>query len=156
MAVTGLFGVATAVGYSQVSAADSLDGYPPLVQTIAEAFNLDPDEVENVIDQDREDREQEHLDALVEDGTLTEEQRAELENMHDTMRDRREELRDTDMTPEGRHEAMEELRAEMDTWAEENGIDLPHLGPRRGMGIGGGMGERHMHREMEEVETGTE
>lgn len=141
MAIVGIVGTGSLIGISQVQAAESLDDYPPIVQKIAETFNLDPDEVENVFDQDREDRRDEHLDAMVEEGTLTQEQRDLLEAKQEEMREAREEIRIKDLTQEERREAMQETHEQMEDWAEENGIDIPFLGPRGGMGMHEGYGE---------------
>jgi phosphoketolase len=141
MAVVGIVGTGSLIGLSHVQAADSLDDYPPMIQKIAETFNLDPEEIENMFDQDREERQEEHLEAMVEEGTLTQEQRDLLEAKHEEMRDARDKIRNSELTQEERHEAMQEIHEEMETWAQETGIDLPHLGPRGGMGMHEGYGE---------------
>lgn len=146
-AAIGLIGTATLLGVSAAQAEDIADEPPPIVQMIAEHFNLDQDEVASVFQQERETRRQEHLDNLVEDGVLTEEQRDLLEAKQDEMKEERDAIRDADLTPEEQHDAMQELHDEMETWAEENGIDLPMegFGPRGGMHEGFGEGDGMMH-----------
>ena len=142
MAVATL-GVVGAVGVSQVYAQDATDGTAPLIiQNLAKTFGVSEDEVKTVFDNTRDQRQDEHLDELVADGTLTQEQRDALEAKQEEMQTKREEIFNSSMTAEERRTAMQDLHDEMQTWAEDQGIDLPEMGPRGG--IRGGMGEGMM------------
>jgi hypothetical protein len=144
-AAIGIISAGTLIGANAAQAEDMADEPPPIVQRIAEAFGLDQNEVAAVFEEERQERHQEHLDNLVEDGVITEEQRTLLEEKQEEMRAEREAIRDADLTSEERHDAMEELRNEMETWAEENGIDLPMQGFGPMGGRKGGPGEGMMH-----------
>lgn len=101
------------------------------VQEFSERFNLDQSEVEQYFEEKRAEKQQmkqerksQKLDALVENGTLTQEQREALEAKlieH--------------------HEEVRALHEELKTWAEENGIDLIAIkGHKGGHGHKAGFG----------------
>lgn len=130
-------GVVGAFGISHAYAQDAKDGTAPLiVQNLAKAFGVSEDEVQTIFENTREQRKDEHLDALVEDGTLTQEQRDTLEAKQEEMQTKRKEIMDQSMTAKERHEALQDLHDEFETWAEEQGIDLSEIGP----GFGGKLG----------------
>ena len=115
--------------------------YPPMVQKLAERFNLDPEEVGSFfigeIEQKREQmklRFEEWLEKAVSEGKLTEEQKQAILTKRDELQGKREELKE--LSSEERWEAMKELKEEMKTWAEENDINLgwvyKGIGFRRG------------------------
>lgn len=114
--------------------AQDTSNYPPLVQKIADRFNLNVSDVEEVFDEERDERRAEmfalfadRLDELVSEGKLTEAQKEVILDKHEEMQDKMEELKD--LSPEERHEKMLSLHEEFKTWAEEEGIDLPLIGP---------------------------
>lgn len=78
-----------------------------------------------------EERAGDHLDSLVEEGEITEEQRQTLVEKKQEMWEAREQLRD--LSPEERKEEMSQLREEFRAWAEENGLDCPVGSGSRGM-----------------------
>lgn len=137
------FAILAGAASLQSVSAEELNNYPPMVQRLAERFGLNADEVQEEFDtmhqermQEREAQHNAQLDQLVEDGVLTQEQRDELEAMHEEFQASHENMQS--MTMEERHAAMEEHRAEMDAWAEENNVDLLLIRPEgRGMGPGG-------------------
>lgn len=129
LALAVLFG-AGVYGVTKISA-DEAGGSPSIIQKLAETFNLDETEVQGVFEAQREERMQEkqahfeeHLDQLVADGELTEEQKQAII-------DKKAEMEET----------MTAMRENMQTWAEENGIDFPIFGHgmRGGFGKGGFM-----------------
>lgn len=133
VAVVSAIAGATFVGANSASAATSGES---IVSRIAERFGVSESEVQSVVDEyrseqqaEREAAKDEHLSSLVEAGTLTEEQRAELEAFHDERHELKEELRDQDLSREEIREAMEGLRDEVEAWAEAEGIDLDELKP---------------------------
>lgn len=116
-----------------------------LIQKLVDRFNLNKDEVEETFQQHREEMQEqrkqqreEHLNQLVSEGKLTEDQKnALIAKMEENQAERaasREEFQN--MNWEERREARQEHREEMDKWLEEQGIDEDVLG-RFGKGLGG-------------------
>jgi len=107
----------------------STSQFPPLIQKIIEKFNLNPGEVQKVIDEERQERERQRLSLLeeklnqaVKDGVISEEQKkALLERWQNKWQERRQ------------------IREEERKWLEENKIDWQKLGPYLG---GKGFGKR--------------
>ena len=107
----------------------STSQFPPLIQKIIEKFNLNPTEVQKVIDEERQERERQRLSLLeeklnqaVKDGVISEEQKkALLEHWQNKWQQRRQ------------------IREEERKWFEENKIDWQKLGPYLG---GKGFGRR--------------
>jgi aryl-alcohol dehydrogenase-like predicted oxidoreductase len=129
---------------SYVSAQDSSD-YPPIVQMLAEKFNLNESDVQAVFDEEREDHHaqmqaswSERLDDLVNEGKITSDQKQAIMDKHEEMHNKMLEIQS--LEPEERHEKMRQIHDEFKTWAEEQGIDLPLLGP-----MGGGL-KRGFHK----------
>lgn len=109
--------------------AQNNDTYKPIVQRIAEKFNLNPEEVNQVFEQERKEKHQnmqlhceERLNQAVADGKMTEEQKNEILAKHAEMEQKRAEFEN--LTSEQRQEKMQEMRQEM----EENGIDFGMFG----------------------------
>jgi hypothetical protein len=107
----------------------STSQFPPLIQKIIEKFNLNPSEVQKVIDEERQEREKQRLSLLeeklnqaVKDGVISEEQKKAL---LESWQKRLEECR--------------QIRQEERKWFEENKIDWQKLGPYLG---GKGLGKR--------------
>ena len=107
----------------------STSQFPPLIQKIIEKFNLNPGEVQKVIDEERQERERQRLSLLeeklnqaVKDGVISEEQKkALLERWQNKWQECRQ------------------IREEERKWLEENKIDWQKLGPYLG---GKGFGKR--------------
>lgn len=142
--VTVLLG---AYGLSAIAAETQTDyNFPPVIQKLIEKFNLDPAKVDEVLQQDRKEKEakreamvEERLEQAVEQGKITEKQKEAIIAKKSEIQEKLEALRD--LSAEERCEAMKQLREETATWAEENGIDqrLLMFGGRRGPGHGGFM-----------------
>jgi hypothetical protein len=130
--------------------AQDSETYPPMVETLSEKFNLDKAEVQNVFTEERKKRHEERLNGLVEDGSITEEQKAVIEKHHEEMMAKRDSLLAEGKTRTEMHELMETEREEFQKWLDDQGIEMPMKGPRgdgqgqggRGNGMGMGMG-RH-------------
>ena len=124
--------------------------FPALIQKIIDKFNLNEDEVDEVVAEYRNERElemqnrfEENLQEAVKAGKLTEEQKTAIEAKHEEMQEKMEGW--VNLSPEERRQKSEEHRDEMKTWAEENGIDYEQmgifgLGFRRGFKAGFRMG----------------
>ena len=113
-----------------VKAEDAAGTFPPLIQKLVDKFNLDTAQVQVVLDEFRGERQkdfqarlEERLNDLVESGDLTEPQKKLILEKHQQLQ-----------------QSGEHSREEMQTWAEENGIDLKYLGGGRMGGMHGGMG----------------
>lgn len=148
----GLAGVA-GLGVASAATTTSSDdgGTSSIVSKLAEKFNLKESDVQSVFDEERaaheatmEQRMEDKLSQAVKDGKLTEAQKDAIIAKHKELRSEREADREAmeSMTDEERKAAMEQKRADLEAWAEEN--DIPeeyfHLkiggGPSHG-GFGG-------------------
>ena len=131
IAVLGLCGVAVVGAQTENGKGD----YLPIIQKLADKFNLNIDEVKEFFEENRTERIQEKLTK----SGLTEEQ-------IESLRAKKEELREEwgllkDLSPEERRAKMQEIKEEMKSWAEENGIDsgaLNGFGGRFGKGFNKG------------------
>lgn len=129
--------------------AEDTNAENPLVRKLAGKFGLKQDEVQAVFDavqtermQQRETQYTTYLTKLVTDGKITEAQKQLLlEKRKEMSADRPDKSAMQSMTPEERRAQMDAKKQEMDTWANENGIDTQYLmGPKGGGGHGrGGM-----------------
>lgn len=139
----GVIIAAGAVGIG-VTKADDTNGYPPVVERLAEQFGLDQGEVEAVFDSVRDERHEqmqasmeEGLNQAVADGVITEEQKQALLDKKAEMFAEKEEL-----TKEmGHHKG--EYKEEMEAWFEEQGIDQEALMEYMGYGEHKGFGKMH-------------
>jgi hypothetical protein len=151
--VTGVVATIGAVGAGQMVSAQTATGdggSDTLVAKIAQKFNLDSSEVQQVFDQDRQAKEAEReakidskLAQLVTDGKITNEQK-------DAIVAKRSELkaeRDSNMnamdskTGAERKAEMDAKKTELENWAKQNNISTEYLryvmGGGRGHGPGG-------------------
>ncbi|MEI7818995.1 MAG: hypothetical protein WCI47_02655 [bacterium] len=144
-------GIATVVGIGAVSAAQSTSG-KSLADAIAARFNVNKTEVQQVIDQHRDEKKQgmeqnyeKRLQGAVDDKKLTSEQRDKLLAKHKElfadMQSQRDALKDK--TPAERKAAMQAKRDEVTQWEKDNNIPAGYL---NGSGMSGpGMhGRDHM------------
>lgn len=138
-------GIAGFVGATTVSAASETQsrGIDGLVTKIAERFSLSKDDVQKVFDEERQAREaereqamKERLSQAVTDGKLTQEQADLIIAKHEEMQAFRDSL--TGKTDAERRAAMDEKRAELKQWAEDN--DIPSGYGLFGGGRHGGFG----------------
>lgn len=112
----GLIASLSGVAASTIFANDENYSHP-LVQRLAEAFNVDEDEVEAVFDAVREEHQQEmktrrknKLQQAVEDGIITQEQLKAIEEKHQEIW-------------EEKNQERQQHVEEMVTWFEQEGID---------------------------------
>lgn len=154
VAAAGAVAVTSATAYAQ-AATNSGGPYPPLVTRIAEKFGLNVDDVQAVFDEDRETRHAERqreledrLNQAVAAGGLTEEQKQLILSEHAELHAKMEALRENtlNLSREDRRAAMERQRAELQSWAKENGIDESYMMMKMG-GQGRGDGMMHMREE---------
>lgn len=134
------------VGLTSVSPAlaEESNQYSSIVTKIAEKFNLNPSDVQAVFDDERDNHKAdmysrlvEKLDTMVGDGKITKDQKDIILKKHEEIENKMLEMRDK--SPEQRKTEMENLRDELKSWAEEQGIEFPFFMMR-----GGGHGDRFM------------
>lgn len=146
-----LAGLAGGAAYATTNNTNGSDPMNGLASAIATKFNLNKDEVQKVVDEQRTQmqaqRDQEVKDQvaqLVKDGKLTQAQadkinakRAELEKEREANR-----TSDQNLTDERRKAKMDEHKTALDTWLKDNGIDSQYsyllMGGRGGHGGGPG------------------
>lgn len=117
----------------------------PLVQKLATRFGLKESDVKAVFDEVHQERHAEmlakftaELDAAIQAGKLTVEQKNLIVAKHEELQSQRETERTqmANITEEQRKAAREALRAELKKWASDNGIDEQYLMPKLGKGRG--------------------
>lgn len=146
-------GLASLTGLGVVSAATNNNGQQGLVDKIASQFNLNKDDVQKVFDDNRAEHEaerqakaSERLQSLVDDGTITAEQKSAIETKMAELKSKREANREEfkNLSEDERKAKMDEKRTELEAWATEQGLDLTKLkgifGGHHGPGHGHGPG----------------
>jgi hypothetical protein len=136
--------VISLAGISAVSADEADRGPDRMIGRFVERFGLDQDDVQSFFDEERQTRQEERqaeyearLSDAVSAGELTEEQKRLVLAKHEEMRvqaegergNRGEEGREE---REAHREEMDSRRAELEDWAEENGIDMKYFGSPEG------------------------
>jgi predicted RND superfamily exporter protein len=106
--------------------------FPPVIQKLVDKFNLDPAKVNDVLQEERkaadakrESMVEQKLDQAVESGQITASQKEAILAKRVEMQAKFETLRN--LAPPERCEAMQQLRDEMEKWAQDNGIDAKQL-----------------------------
>lgn len=119
------------VGLGVASAATDSDERQGLPEKIAARFNLDKSEVKAVFEEEKmihleemEKKFEQSLDAAVEQGKLTAEQKAKIMTKHAELRQQMESDRETfkDKTKEEIRTIIQERHESLKQWAEANGI----------------------------------
>jgi len=110
----------------------------PLLERIAEKFGLEIGEVMDFAEELREERRagveerfEERLDELVEDGKITSDQKEAILEKKEEMEAFREELEN--MKVFEAREAVKKMKEEFKDWAEENDLELKYLFPEIGL-----------------------
>ncbi len=138
-------GIATAIGVTSITGihvanaatTEKSDGpMSGLVDAIAAKFSLDKSEVQAVFDEqkakmqaEREAAVKDEVAKLVTEGKLTQDQADAINAKRAELRTEREEGKEarSDQTREERKSEMKTKRAELQAWAEEQGIDDEYL-----------------------------
>jgi competence protein ComGC len=147
-ATIGLAGIGAGVAHAATSSsATNTDPMSSLVDAIATKFNLNKNDVQQVFDTqkaqrdaDRETKIKAEVAQLVTDGKITQaqadlinEKRAELQKQRETDKTSFDSMTDTE-----RKTAMDKKRTDLESWAKQNNIDTQYL--RYAMGGGHGHG----------------
>ncbi len=128
---------ASVFGVTHVSAHSPEGSSSTIAKKIAERFGLSESEVEAVFEEEHAERQtqmqayvEERLSEEVSAGRLTELQKeaiiVKLTELHSAKSHSNKE-NFKNMTPEQRREAGQSARAELESWADENGVDLKYL-----------------------------
>jgi hypothetical protein len=137
--VVGTVGIGSlaAVGVANAeSGTSSTDPTSSLVDKLALTFNLDKTKVQAVFDQQRtemdakrEANQQQRLQALVDDKTITSAQKTAIEAKIAEMKAEHESNKDDfkSMTQDQRKAAMDAKKTALEAWAKEHGLDLTKL-----------------------------
>lgn len=129
--------------YAQSQSGD----FPTIVQKLAQKFGLKESDVQAVFDEHRTEKQtqmqaefEEWLTKAVKDGKITEAQKQAVFAKHKELQEKRLSVWQNlkDMTPEERREASQTQRQELESWAEQQGIDIKYLS-----GFGGFKGHFH-------------
>lgn len=134
-------GALTAIGLSTVAgvgiaSAESGNQGDGLVDKIASTFNLNKNEVQKVFDEAHNERQAKHeervnerLQKMVDEGAITVEQKSaiqakltEIRAHHDIKKSEHKNL-----SPEERKATMDEQRTQLESWAKEHDLDLSEL-----------------------------
>lgn len=142
----------TLVSAKAVQAQDS-SSLTNIVQRIAQRFNLNEQDVQNVFDEMHNEHQtamkeeaQTRLTEAVKNGTISQEQKNAILNKIEEMRAEKPDVASLkNMTPEQRRQTMQEKRSEMESWAQEQGLSLETFHEL----VGQGGARHHMHRMME-------
>ncbi len=133
--------VGSLAGVSAVNAASD-SHKDSLIDKIVTETGADRSKVEAAFESHHEEmhaqkelKRSEHLQNLVDAGTITAEQKTALEAKFEDMHTQREALRDQDLTREEMHTQMQQYRSEFESWAKEQGLDLNAIRPE-GEGFG--------------------
>jgi len=115
-----------------IAATQNTEDYPPIVQKIAERFNLKPAEVNAVFEEERKEKEaklqerfEERLDQAVKDGDISEKQKSAIIAKSKEVQEKMAAIRD--LAPEERRDALNKLHTELSTWAKDNDIDMRYM-----------------------------
>lgn len=120
-------------------AAASFEARSNIVEAIAQRFGLNTTEVQEVFDEQRaemqanmQERCSQKLDQLVIDGNLNQEQADKILEKKSEMQAEKQGAMDSfqEMTREERKAAMQEKKASLEQWAQENDIPLEYLMPK--------------------------
>ena len=135
--------IVSLAGASTVSAEEADQGPERMIERLAERFSLNQDEVRSFFEGEREARQakrqaafEERLSGAVSEGKISESQKQLILEKREELRAEREANRESyrDMDRDERREARKSRRAELQAWAEENGIDMRYLVGRHGKG----------------------
>ena len=141
LALLGLVAFST----TRVYAGNQWGDHATIIEKLVERFGLNEEDVKAVFDETKEEHQaqmqvrfEEKLNKAIESGDLTEVQKQAIMAKHEELKVEQEASRESfqEMTREERKEAMEAKKAGLESWAEENGIDLKDFfgGPKLGRG----------------------
>lgn len=158
LAVTGFLGLGilnSGAVYAQenVAVVSKPNFFSAVVDKISATFGLDKAKVQAVVDEvekehkatmntEMKKRQEERLNKLVSEGKITEAQKTAIIKKHEEMRNNFNPETFKNMTEEQRKAAMEKQHADLEAWAQSQGIDPEYLKMKIHMKMGHGFGGR--------------
>jgi hypothetical protein len=143
--ITGIAAFGAISSFAQTT----IDPQTSIIQKIAQKFGLNEADVKAVFDEERiahekemQAQSEEKLAQLVIEGKITEAQKKLIIAKQAELRKQREANRDAikNLTPEERKTKMHEERTALESWAQENGLDIRYvfigMGPMHGLRFG--------------------
>ena len=150
IAALSVLALAIVLGTDRVRA-DEENIYPPIIQKLADRFNLDAEEIRQVFDEEKEERQQrmwtrleERLNQAVSEGKISQEQKEAIISKADEMKANCEEPKD--LALQEKRKNREAHKQEMEAWAKENGIDFRFVSMLLGARHCGGLGRPRFNR----------
>lgn len=142
LALLGLALLGTTAVFAD-SGPEDMGEFPPVVGRLVEKFNLNRSEVEKELEDFRVQRQKDHheemearfedrLNEALEEGEITAAQKENILEKHEEIEEKMQETRD--LAWEERREKRNEIREEMQTWIQNQDLDLDFL--RLGPGPG--------------------
>lgn len=116
-----------------------------LIQYLAKKLGVDQSKIQNAFDGYRSERQATHqkdmteklttyLNGLVKEGKINDSQKTAILNKHSELQKARESTDWSAKTPQERKTALDKQRADLESWAKSQGIDISYLQ----FGLGGG------------------
>lgn len=112
--------------------ADTTNSLPPMIQKLAEHFNLNQSDVQTFMSDQRQQMQEQRqeevkskLDDAVTNGAITQDQENMLITKMDEMKQQRDDAKN--LSFDEKRQAMQSIGDEFHTWASDNGIDLNAL-----------------------------
>ncbi|MCL6472746.1 MAG: hypothetical protein K6T91_08055 [Firmicutes bacterium] len=136
LVIAGIVASALLLGgaYSAYASAQNIGSYPPIVEKLAKAFNLDPAKVNKVFQDDRDERRAQararfeaRLDQAVKDKKITQAQKDAILKKIDEVNAKLQSIKG--LSPADRRTEMEKLREDLKAWAKQNGLDKTQFIP---------------------------
>jgi hypothetical protein len=133
----------TLLGSGVINAQTASNGNTSLVQKVAQRFGLNQADVQAVFDQDKQEHRaqmnakyEQRLSQLVTDGKITEAQKQLILAKYKELEANKQSMMQNmkNLTPEQRKSVMDQQRQDIQSWAQQNNIDLKYLMP---MGFSG-------------------
>lgn len=128
LALFAIMGMASTSELSAGPLENNGNSHSPLLERIAEKFDLDIDEVKDFLRELKEERKvgmEERLDELVEDGKITDNQKEAILEKKEELETLKEELKD--MKASEARKAMKEIKEEFKDWIEKNDLELKYF-----------------------------
>ncbi len=135
-----LFGLTTIS--IQIATAQTPDSQDALIQKIAEKFSLKKEDVESVFNEHKAEKQammlanlEQKLDQGVKDNKINQAQKtAIIKKFADLKKEKQAMVDKSGTSPEDKNKAFEQKRADLQKWANDNGLDLKILYEYLGMG----------------------
>ncbi len=136
MALTAIVGALAMAGISSIGIvkAQSTNGnFPPVIQKLVEKFNLDTVQVQQVLDENRQEKQAQNqvryneiLDKAIAEGKITEDQKILILAKQEELKQKMDSLKD--LSREEKQAEMEKIMDDMKIWRQDNNINFGFMG----------------------------